>query len=88
MAAPRIHVVSENIYDDWTTSLPTSDPQYHVGSGRLVQQNFYDPAFSTTVAKEAWKYSYDAFGRKLSVERFGRETVTSALVSLTFTEPP
>ncbi len=73
-------IKEEFVYDNGTTNLAATDPAYHVGSGRLTEQQFYDPAFSSTVAKEVWKFNYDEFGRKTAVERPSRSVPDAALV--------
>ena len=61
-------VVTEFVYDNGTTNLPVTDANYRVGSGRLVEQRFYENATGfaggAANASEKWQYSYDAFGRK------------------------
>ncbi|MFO0942299.1 MAG: putative Ig domain-containing protein [Pirellulales bacterium] len=66
-------VITENDYDNGVTNLPdgTVAP---VGTGRLKEQLLFDPAFSTTQAKQVIKYKYDSYGRKLSTELLERES--------------
>ncbi|MEZ6136742.1 MAG: hypothetical protein R3C53_17740 [Pirellulaceae bacterium] len=35
-------IVTEYVYDNGTTHLPESDPAYHTGTGRLVEQRFLE----------------------------------------------
>lgn len=66
-------VVTESVYDNGTTHLPASDPNYRVGTGRLAEQRFYSNSIAYAAgvanASEKWQFSYDAYGRKNKVVR-------------------